>query len=689
MKKFIRLLPLIVVVMVAGMVGTGCTAKVKRAYHERKAEKYFAAGDWDRAEIEYLNVLHNDHENIPAAARLGGIYYDQGRLQRAAYFLNRVSTLSTNDLDARLKLGFIYSTLGQHKDARTMAEYVLARRPQDDQAPILLAESAVGSNDIAVVRQKLLQLAKSSDRATVEVALGNLAFREHDFSNAVTAFQRARTLDAKSAAVNSALASMAWLQKDLKQADVYFKAAAAALPVQLSYGMQYARFKMKTGHLDEAQGILNGITSNAPSYVPAIMARAEIAGGLKKYDECDALLAKVLARDEHNIEAMLYRGQVCQMRGDTRGALQSLGQMVRLFPQSPLAYYFLASANVAAGDTTTALANLSRALELQPDFTEAMVLQARLLLMNGNAAPVIVTLEKIYQKQPDNLDAQLLLADAYRMKNRLEDALDIYRSLEARFTNNAKLPMLLGAVYLQTQNAPAARSEFTRALQLEPNNLTALNQLVDADLAEKKFDDAAQRLEAELARRPNEVDVHLMMAKVFIARGDVPQAKQKLEQTAAMDPKNPFANLLLAQIYVNAKEHGKALAKLQEALVSSTNNISAWMMSAAIHEVDQEYALAAAAYENVLRLDPKFSVALNNLACLYSEHLNRLDRAYLLAQEGRKLLPFEPSTADTLGWVYYRRGEFSSALALLKECIANPPPPRWPKSNITLAWPAT
>ena len=672
MKTFHKLWPLLAVIFLAGAAGTGCTAKVKKAYHERQAEKFFTAGDWDRAELEYLNVLRNDQENTVAATRLGGIYFDQGRLQRAAYYLGKASVLATNDLDVRLKLGFISAAFGKSSEARAAAEFVLSRRPQDDQAPLLLAEMALRPKEVAAVRQALLTLARRSDRAAIEVALGNLAFREHDFTNAAAAFQRAQALDAKSPAVNSALGSLCWVQNDLKRAEIYFKAAADSPGALLAYRLQYARFQMKTGHMDEAQKILTEISAKSPGYVPAMMAAAEIAAQTKKYDESEALVAKVLARDEYNFEAMLFLGQVKQMRGDRPGALQTLNRMVRMFPQSPLAYYFLASANAGADDAANALANLSRALELQPEFTEATILQSRLLLQNGNAAPVIVTLEKLRQKQPENADAQLLLADAYRLQHRVEDALEIYRALEARFTNNAKLPMLLGAVYLQKQDAPAARAEFAKALQLEPDNLIALGELVDADIAQKKFADAQQRVQAELARRPQEIELHLLAAKVFIAQGEVPQAQEKLQQTAALFPKNPNANLLLAQLYFNAQENAKALAKLQAALVTSPKNIAAWMMCAAIHVANKDYTPAAAAYEKVLELDPQFSPAMNNLACLYSENLNQPDRAYALAQEGHKLLPFDPSVADTLGWISFKRGDYAGALGLLKQSVAKP-----------------
>src|SRR5580765_6458161 len=38
-----------------------------------------------------------------------------------------------------------------------------------------------------------------------------------------------------------------------------------------------------------------------------------------------------------------------------------------------------------------------------------------------------------------------------------------------------------------------------------------------------------------------------------------------------------------------------------------------------------------------------------------------------MADKARRLLPKEPSTADTLGWVLYRRGEYARAVALLEE----------------------
>jgi tetratricopeptide (TPR) repeat protein len=91
------------------------------------------------------------------------------------------------------------------------------------------------------------------------------------------------------------------------------------------------------------------------------------------------------------------------------------------------------------------------------------------------------------------------------------------------------------------------------------------------------------------------------------------------------------------------------------------------MLIGMIHDQQKNYEAAREAYEKVLALDPKFSPALNNLAYLYSEHLGQLDKAYETARTAKELLPTDPATADTFGWILYKRGQYSWALSLLQE----------------------
>ena len=75
-------------------------------------------------------------------------------------------------------------------------------------------------------------------------------------------------------------------------------------------------------------------------------------------------------------------------------------------------------------------------------------------------------------------------------------------------------------------------------------------------------------------------------------------------------------------------------------------------------------------YEEAIRYAPDLAESKNNLAYLYAESGENLDRALDLAQDAKALLPDDPNAADTLGWVLYKRGVPSAAIGYLKEAEA-------------------
>jgi tetratricopeptide (TPR) repeat protein len=91
------------------------------------------------------------------------------------------------------------------------------------------------------------------------------------------------------------------------------------------------------------------------------------------------------------------------------------------------------------------------------------------------------------------------------------------------------------------------------------------------------------------------------------------------------------------------------------------------MLLGVVFDTKGEYAKAKEHYEAVLRIDPKFGPAANNLAWIEAEHGGSLDRAVQLAQVAEEKMPQDPSVADTLGWIYYKMNTFSRAVTSLEE----------------------
>jgi len=457
MKSSVCLLSLALV----AVLGVGCSPAAKKARHLERADKFFAASDYDKAEIEYLNVLRFDVDNARAFSQLGVIYAEQGRFGRAVPALLKAQQLNPSNLVTRLKLGRVYLAGGKFKDARTEAEFVLAQQPQDDEAPLLLADTAITSNLVAETKTQLAGLAQQvPPRAAVQVALGRLEMRFRDYKAAEAAFQAALKIDPKSSAAHSALGDLCWIQNDLPRAEAAYKTAAELAPARSTRRMLYAQFKIQNGDAATGRRMLEEITQKTPDYLPAWSALAQIAINEKRYADCDAIVEKMLMRDPWSYDSLFLSGSLQMGKGEKAKAVAAFEKLVKAYPQAAAAYHQLALACLANNEGDKAVSALNQAVSLNADFPDAVILLAGLRLRRGEISPAVIALRQLTQQRPQLFRAQLLLADAYRAQGNLDDALNVYRALAVMFPKNPQPQLLAGLVCVQQRKKDEARAAF-------------------------------------------------------------------------------------------------------------------------------------------------------------------------------------------------------------------------------------
>src|SRR6185503_9468573 len=96
----------------------GCSAESKKTRHLAKAEEYFRAGDYEKAEIEYKNVLQLERLNLRAIGQMGIIFLEQGRIGLSHRYLYTANELQPENVDVKLKLGYLYLGMGKLTEAR-------------------------------------------------------------------------------------------------------------------------------------------------------------------------------------------------------------------------------------------------------------------------------------------------------------------------------------------------------------------------------------------------------------------------------------------------------------------------------------------------------------------------------------------------------------------------------------------
>lgn len=646
----------------------GCSDAARKARHLQRADRYFASGQYDSAEIEYRNVLRLEPMNPDAIARLGLMYFDQGRISRVQPFLNKARELRPNDLAVRIRLALFNASVGKTDQAREEIGFVLDREPLNEDALLLLGETAREPQEIEMAVTRLKKLPPSAaDSASAQVARGMLEFRQRHLEEAQTLFERALTVSPDAAAANMAMATLHIARGNLAEADKSFAKAVAGAPRRSAIPLRYAQFKLQIRQADAARKIVEEVANKTSDYLPAWVLLGQLLLAEKNYDACLAAVGKVLERDPMHPEALLMGPQARLAKGDHAAAIANLERVVTLYPKSPQPHQQLGMAYAAIGEFGKAMASLGQASVLAPDMPELTLSLAELNIRQGNANAAVMALKQLVAKRPKIPAARLLLAQAYRAERNPDQAIAVYEELADAMPRDPQAPFLAGLVKVEQKKLSEARLSFTRALERNPAYLPAVEQLVNLDLTGKQFAAALERVQAQLGKNPKVAELHLLHAKAHLAAGNTNDAEAALQQLIALAPENPAGYFLLAQLYVSSNQREQALNQLQVAVGKNPKDINSLHLLAAIHEQGKNYAAARENYERVVAINPRLGVALNNLAYLYSEQFGEIDKAFELAQRARELFPREPHLADTLGWVLHRKRQYPWALTLLLE----------------------
>jgi tetratricopeptide (TPR) repeat protein len=102
-------------------------------------------------------------------------------------------------------------------------------------------------------------------------------------------------------------------------------------------------------------------------------------------------------------------------------------------------------------------------------------------------------------------------------------------------------------------------------------------------------------------------------------------------------------------------------------LDNDPENFALQLTLAGIQEIKGDYEAAISEYEAILKNQPGSMIVANNLASLLADHRDdkaSLERANSIATMLRK--SDIPQFKDTLGWIAYRRDDYSSAIPLLE-----------------------
>ena len=163
--------------------------------------------------------------------------------------------------------------------------------------------------------------------------------------------------------------------------------------------------------------------------------------------------------------------------------------------------------------------------------------------------------------------------------------------------------------HLQLGNEPAAISDCTKAIDLNPNNIEAYLDLGLAYYRQGNYQAALQPYQAIITRKPHDWRVYYNRGLVYFALEDYSQAIADYHQ--ALNSSDSIAIVNRAEIYSDrglsyllSDYLTEAIADFDRAISLNSNNERAYFNRACAHHRQRNYLAAIKDFTQVLQLNP-------------------------------------------------------------------------------------
>jgi tetratricopeptide (TPR) repeat protein len=687
---------------------------VRKQKYFASGQQYFAEGKYSEARIQYSNAIQLDSRFSAAHYQLGQTYLRLGNSSRAYQEFVRTVELDPSDYRAHTDLANLLVTvrnpdgsprLESLREAKTHLDILRDKQPNASETHEAWSNYYAAQNNLAAALQEMQQaLAINPNRSESYLFYALLQLRANLPDQAEASFEKAVEVDPKSMNALLALASFYQARNRLPEAEQQFRHAITVDPKDPGPRAALVRLLLQEGKRDEIEPFLQQTKKDLPDNSQGYRmlgdfyfgagdldkATAEYASLFKDHpkdpvvrknfiqllilknrlDEAAKINDEVLKSSPGDVDALVYKGQIELGRNHTAAAIDALQNSLRNDSGNAVAHYQLGRAFDQQHDMTRAESEWREAVRLRPDLTDAQRSLAGLELVRGDFAALLETSQQIIQIQPDAADGYLLRCVAEIGLQKYNDAQQDAMQAMEKAPQSPAPDIELGNIQLAQKHYVEAAKSYQDGLDKDSSSAEALSGLMNVYVAQKQYDKAIAAANAQIAKSPNNSNFYdLLATALFDGRKDLPGAETALHKAIQLDGNNTDALEKLGKVQIQEGQTDQALALYQQSIKDHPREVHFYILAGELYESKQNWEQAKSMYQQALTVQPDQPLASNNLAYVMLTQGGNVDVALAMAQSARRALPDWPNAADTLGWAYYQKGVYQSAISQFQEAL--------------------
>ncbi|MFH0735765.1 MAG: tetratricopeptide repeat protein [bacterium] len=363
--------------------------------------------------------------------------------------------------------------------------------------------------------------------------------------------------------------------------------------------------------------------------------------------------------------------------GNVEKTISTVEELVNLNPSNLELKKLLIEAYIKNKNYDKAVSLIDETLELFPDDLSLVEYKANSLVRlekwkeGGENYTLLIKSDKVTFENKLRIVSGFL-EEAEKDSSCVEYAKNMLQIMD-KDTSHWQIKILMAEINATENNDSLAVKYFKEAAQLGEWNEQLWIRLGGYLFDRKHYDQAIIEMENGLIHFPENFVINLVLAYSYSQKQDHQKAKGYFAKANDLKPND--LSVLSAYGYTlhQLGESDEALIYLNKAIAIDSQNAQVYGMMGMIYDKKQMWARCDSAYEKAIELDSADVLLLNNYAYSLSERGLQLDRCLSMAQTAVNKEPKNSSYLDTIGWIYFKLGNFELAKEYIEKSLEGDP----------------
>jgi len=360
--------------------------------------------------------------------------------------------------------------------------------------------------------------------------------------------------------------------------------------------------------------------------------------------------------------------------GDFDSARLTAGEMIKIDPRHHEAYLFLGQVHRIMKEYDLAETEFKKAIEAKESALAYFQLGEMKLSLDKKAEAVKYLLKAV-SLEPESLYYAIKLAQFFEIEGRNAEALSEYEKVLKLQPDALEIILAMAKIYMRLEKIPEAEDSFKKVLEQDPDNFTALFALAKISEDRKEWQKMSDYLSRIDLIKDDLWEVKVYLGYAALKLKDPARSDKYFGQATQLEPHIPSKYFFMGLSCVEESLFEKAepyLARARELAPEDPEIL--FYLGLVYDELDRDREMEELLTGSLSR-NPDHAQTLNYLAYYWSDKNKNLDQALDYVNKALEKEPENGAYLDTLGWIYFRKGDLKKALSQIErasELLSDP-----------------